>query len=109
MIFFRAAIPKVTEAPESDEIDRSVVHHRSVMFVKGREEGDIEYWIITDHLTGDSVHTCEQLFHLIPVEVDVDPDTKTVQTVTPDQPNLVFIPAVTDWGRIGCYRRPYRT
>ena len=39
---------------------------------------------------------CEQLFHLIPVEVSVDPDTKTVQTVTPDQPNLAFIPAVTD-------------
>ena len=81
---------------ESDEIDRSVVHHRSVIFVKGRKEGDPEYWIITDHLTGDSVHTCEQLFHLIPVEVSVDPDTKTVQTVTPNQPNLAFIPAVTN-------------
>jgi len=81
---------------QSDEIDQSVVHHRSVIFVKGREEDDPEYWIITDHLTGDSVHTCEQLFHLIPVEIDVDPDTKTVQTVTPNQPNLTFIPAVTD-------------
>ena len=82
--------------PTSDEIDLSVIHHRSVMFVKGCKEDDIEYWIITDHLTGDGVHTCEQLFHLIPVEVSVDPKTKTVQTVTPDQPNLAFIPAVTD-------------
>ena len=80
----------------SDEIDRSVVHHRSVIFIKGRKVSDPEYWIITDHLTGDGVHTCEQLFHLIPVEVNVDPDTKTVQTVTQDQPNLAFSPAVTD-------------
>ena len=82
--------------PASDEIDQSVVHHRSVVYIKGRKDGDPEYWIITDHLTGDGVHTCEQLFHLIPVEVSVDPRTKTVQTTTPDQPNLAFIPAVTD-------------
>ena len=81
---------------ESDEIDQSVGHHRSVIFVKGREVGDLEYWIITDRLTGDGIHTCEQLFHLIPVEVSVDLNTKTVQTVTQDQPNLAFIPAVTD-------------
>ena len=81
---------------EGDEIDTSVIHHRSVIFVKGREAGDPEYWIITDHLTGDGVHTCEQLFHLIPVEVSVDPGTKTVQTVTLNQPNLAFIPAPTD-------------
>ena len=81
---------------ESDEIDRSVVHHRSVTFVKGRKAGDPEYWIITDHLTGDGVHNYEQLFHLIPVEISVDPDTKTVRTVTQDQPNLAFIPSVSD-------------
>ena len=81
---------------ESDEIDQSVGHHRSVIFVKGREVGDPEYWIITDRLTGDGVHTCEQLFHLIPVEVSVDPNTKTVRTVTPNQPNLAFLPAITD-------------
>ena len=80
--------------PESNEIDQSVLHHRSVIFVKGRKDGDIEYWIITDHLIGDGVHTCKQLFHLIPVEVSVDPDTKTVQTVTQNQPNLAFIPVV---------------
>ena len=81
---------------ESDEIDRSVVHHRSVIFVKGHREDDLEYWIITDHLTGDGSHTCEQLFHLIPIEVNVDSDMQIVQTVTQDQPNLAFIPAVTD-------------
>ncbi len=81
---------------EGNEIDRSVVHHRNVIFVKGREEDEPEYWIITDHLTGDGVHTCEQLFHLIPVEVSVDPGMKTVQTVTLNQPNLAFIPAVID-------------
>ena len=81
---------------ETNEIDRSIVHYRSVIFVKGREDGDPEYWIITDHLIGDGVHTCEQLFHLIPVEVNVDSDTKTVRTVTQDQPNLAFSPAVTD-------------
>ena len=82
--------------PKDSEIDQSVVHHRSVIFVKGRKTDDPEYWIITDHLTGDGIHTCEQLFHLIPVEVSVNLDTQTVQTVTPDQPNIVFIPAVTD-------------
>ena len=81
---------------ESDEIDLSIIHHRSVIFIKGHKKGDPEYWIITDHLTGDGVHTCEQLFHLIPVEVSVDPDTKTVQTVTQDQPNLAFVPAITN-------------
>ena len=80
----------------SDEIDRSVVHHRSVIFIKEHKAGDPEYWIITDYLTGDGVHTCEQLFHLIPAEVKVDPGTKTVRTVTQDQPNLGFIPAATD-------------
>ena len=80
----------------SDEIDRSIVHHRSVIFIKGHKEGEPEYWIITDHLTGNGVHTCEQLFHLIPVEATVDPGTKIVRTVTPNQPNLAFIPAVTD-------------
>ncbi len=79
-----------------DEIDKSVVHRRSVMFVKSRNAGDPEYWIITDHLTGDGAHTCEQLFHLIPVEVGVDPTTKTVQTVTKDLANLAFIPALTE-------------
>ncbi|MCG8625105.1 MAG: heparinase II/III-family protein, partial [Proteobacteria bacterium] len=83
-------------AAASDEIDRSVVHRRSVIFVKGRKKGDPEYWIITDNLTGDGIHTCEQLFHLIPVEVSVDRDTKTVQTATPDQPNLAFVPVFTD-------------
>lgn len=81
---------------ESDEIDRSVVHHRSVIFVKGRKEDEPEYWIVTDYLTGNGVHTCEQLFHLIPVQVSVDPDTKTVRTVTSNQPNLAFIPVVTN-------------
>ena len=80
----------------NDEIDRSIVHHRSVIFIKGHKEGEPEYWIITDHLTGDSVHTCEQLFHLIPVEATMDPGTKTVRTITQGQPNLAFIPAVTD-------------
>jgi hypothetical protein len=80
----------------SDEIDPSIVHHRSVIFIKGHKEGEPEYWIITDHLTGDGVHTCEQLFHLIPVEATVDPGTKTVRTITQGQPNLAFIPAVTD-------------
>ena len=80
----------------SDEIDPSIVHHRSVIFIKGHKEGEPEYWIITDHLTGDSVHTCEQLFHLIPVEATMDPGTKTVRTITQGQPNLAFIPAVTD-------------
>ena len=78
-----------------DEIDRSIAHHRSVIFIKGHKEGEPEYWIITDHLTGDGVHTCEQLFHLIPVEATVDPGTKTVRTITQGQPNLAFIPAVT--------------
>ena len=80
----------------SDEIDPSIVHHRSVIFIKGHKEGEPEYWIITDHLTGDGVHTCEQLFHLIPVEATMDPGTKTVRTITQGQPNLAFIPAVTD-------------
>ena len=80
----------------SDEIDPSIVHHRSVIFIKGHKEGEPEYWIITDHLTGGGVHTCEQLFHLIPVEATMDPGTKTVRTITQGQPNLAFIPAVTD-------------
>ena len=80
----------------SDEIDPSIVHHRSVIFIKGHKEGEPEYWIITDHLTGDGVHTCEQLFHLIPVEATMDPGTKTVRTITQGQPNLAFIPVVTD-------------
>ena len=80
----------------SDDIDPSIIHHRSIIFVKGNKKGEPEYWIITDYLTGDDSHSCEQLFHLIPVEVNVDPDTKTVRTATPNQPNLAFIPAITD-------------
>jgi hypothetical protein len=62
-----------------------------VVFVKAQQAGDPEYWVITDRLTGSGEHTYEALFHLIPVEVEIE--DKTVLTVTAGQPNLAFIPA----------------
>jgi hypothetical protein len=76
------------------EIDRSVAHHRSVIFVKSRQPGDPEYWIITDRLTGAGEHTYEQLFHLIPC--DTVAEGKVVRTVTPNEANLAFAPVLTD-------------
>ena len=80
----------------AENIDDSVVHYRSVVFIKARKAGDPEYWIVTDRLTGSGEHTYEQLFHLIPVEVRTDQLTGSVRTVTPDQPNLAFIPTSTE-------------
>ena len=81
---------------DRDEVDWSVIHRRSVIFIKAHRAGEPEYWVITDHLTGSGVHTYEQLFHLIPVDVSVDAGTKSVRTVTLEQPNLAFIPAVVN-------------
>jgi hypothetical protein len=77
-------------------VDKSVAHSRSVIFVKARKPADPEYWIITDRMSGAGKHTYEQLFHLIPVDTMIDSNTKVVTTTTVDQPNLAFIPSVTE-------------
>jgi hypothetical protein len=76
------------------EIDTSIVHRRSVLFVKG-VNGASEYWIVTDWLTGTGDHEYEQLWHFIPLETVLDTATSTVRTVTEGQPNLALIPAIT--------------
>ena len=81
---------------DAGPIDTSVGHHRSVIFVKPQKPGDFEYWIVTDRVAGSGEHTYEQLFHLIPIETQTDPATKTVHTITPDESNLAFIPVSTD-------------
>ena len=74
------------------KIDTSVVHRRSVVFVKARQQGGPEYWIVTDWLVGSGEHTYEQLFHLVPTTVAVDDVAKTVRTTSPGEA-LAFLPA----------------
>ena len=77
-------------------IDTSVVHHRSVIYVKGLVRGDCEYWIVTDYLSGSGEHTYEQLFHFIPTSLEVDQHTKMVKTRTDGEANIVLLPAHPD-------------
>ncbi len=74
----------------------SVVHHRSIAFVKARQSGGPEYWIITDRFTGSGDHTYEQLFHLVPIDVAVDAAARTVRT-TSQGANLAFLPALPEY------------
>ena len=74
------------------EVDDSIYHSRSVLFVKSQRAGDPEYWLITDFLAGSGDHSFEQLFHLTPVKVDPDPAKKVVRSTTPGEPNLAFVP-----------------
>ena len=69
----------------------NVVHHRSVVFVKP------DYWIITDRVLPKKagtreMHTYEQYFHFIPVEVSHDPQTMAAWSATPGRPNLAIVP-----------------
>ena len=80
--------------PWQGEINHSVQHHRSVLFVKAREPGDYSYWMVTDRFTGNGRHTYESLFHFVPVEIEVDSAAKTARTTTSGEPNLALIPAV---------------
>ena len=84
--------------PEKYEgrIDTSVAHHRSVVYVKGKEPGDCEYWVITDRLSGSGQHTYEQLFHLVPGPVAADPATGAVSTASEGLANIAILPAATD-------------
>ena len=81
--------------PWQGEIDDSVQHHRSVIFVKGQQDGDYSYWIVTDRFNGSSWHTYEQLFHFVPVATVVDEQTKSVCTATAGEANLALIPALS--------------
>lgn len=72
-------------------VDTSVVHRRSVIFVKARQVHNPEYWIVTDWLIGRGDHSCDQLFHLIPTSVSIDEVTRTVRTTSPGSA-LAFLP-----------------
>ena len=76
--------------PYTGDIDTSVIHERSVLFVKGAN-GASEYWIVTDWLTGTGEHEYEQLWHFIPVDTVVDTTTLRVRTATEGEPNIALI------------------
>ena len=76
-------------------IDTSVTHRRSVVFVKAQEEGEPEYWIVTDWLAGSGDHRYEQLYHLVPTPVAVDESGRTVRTASPGV-GLAFLPVAPD-------------
>lgn len=68
-------------------LDKSVTHHRSVMFIK---DG---YWLIEDRFQGIGKHTVNTLFHF--AQGKVEPDEKTLACVTRNdgRPNLLVYPA----------------
>ncbi len=82
--------------PWEGEIDRSVRHHRSIVFVKGRREGDCAYWIVTDRFSGSGTHTYEQLFHFVPAATVVDDQAKSVRTSTDGEANMALVPALLE-------------
>ena len=84
--------------------DTSIVQKRSVIFMKAAITNAHGYWIITDRLLGSGSHTFEQLFHFIPVDLDIDENAKTVRTITPGMPNLALIPANPEGLELRVYR-----
>jgi len=85
-------VPTDYTDPNSSEEVTDVICRRSIAFVKP------DYWIITDWLLPASTkqpadeHTYEQLFHFVPCEMEQEPETLSVWSATPNQPNLALIP-----------------
>jgi hypothetical protein len=77
---------------------KSCRHRRKILFLKP------DYWVLSDLLTGSGEHLAEQYFHFAPVSltqattVDIDAATKRCVTRSPDQANILVVPA--DAGRV---------
>ncbi len=68
-----------------ENIDRSVIHTRRILFVKPN------YWIVSDVLEGKGKHLFQQLFHFMPMEIRQS-EEKAVCTLNKSEANLAIIP-----------------
>lgn len=68
-------------------LDKSVTHHRTVLFVRDR------YWLIVDRFDGTNKHTVNTLFHFAQGEVEVNSETLACVTRNEGRPNLLIYPA----------------
>ena len=82
--------------PFEGEIDIWVTHRRTVVYVKATDERDFDYWLVSDRLSGAGdrahAHEYEQLFHIVPMETELDELSKSVRTTTPQAANLALVP-----------------
>ena len=69
--------------------DRTVSHHRHVLFVKP------DYWVVFDCFEGEGEHTIETLFHFPPVPAELGPDGR-VTTRSRSRANVCVAPAALD-------------
>lgn len=71
------------------ELDRSVTHRRSVLFVKN------DYWVILDRFEGSGTHDINTLFHFAPGKVAADAATGACASSNRGRPNLLIVPSET--------------
>jgi hypothetical protein len=67
----------------------AVTHSRYVLFKK------TDYWLVLDYITGEGEHDFESLFHLVPCEVKVNNDQKSIRTLFKDNKNIQLVSKAT--------------
>ena len=81
-----------------DSVERGFAHRRAVWFVKP------DYWVVFDLVTGDGVHTLEQLFHVPPfaepsgtiVAGDVTASPDAIRSNDAGRANIAIVPVDRD-------------
>ena len=68
-----------------ENIDKSVYHTRRMLFVKP------DYWILWDILKGKGEHKFDQLFHFMPMTVEINKN-KSIITRNDNEANLLIFP-----------------
>lgn len=69
------------------ELDKSVTHRRSIVFVKN------DYWLIVDRFEGSGTHTINTLFHFAPGKVEREADGLWCASANDKRPNVLIAPA----------------
>ncbi|MFO7946506.1 MAG: alginate lyase family protein [Armatimonadota bacterium] len=84
-----------------------VTHRRDMLFLKDTQGDCADYWILSDLVTGEGSHKCEQFFHFAgpvqwkPAEAEIHPDTKAVTTCNSTTANVSVVPAPDENLQVG--------
>ncbi|MFQ5706551.1 MAG: alginate lyase family protein [bacterium] len=73
-----------------ERIDHRVKHTRRILFVKP------DYWVLWDVLTGKGNHEYAQLFHFMPMPLEISDENKSVVSNNPEGANLLLFPLFAD-------------
>lgn len=72
------------------KMDKSVTHHRQVLFVKP------DYWLVVDDFQGDGSHQVNTLWHFRWGKYAIDKESAACMTANPGEANLLVLPASPD-------------